>query len=221
MKYSIKTILSIYIAIGCLSCNSTQKKEVETAGEEVVPATKEELEEPVIEPPKQREPFDDEIREYGRVVGLEDGAYPMFIISIEFPERKMFADFNLNIESIAMTVEELNNLNNKYVTLYYTSELDVNLRDLQLDNVSVLGDDAFMSDNAKEIIGILSGAETATVSDLPGKITITPSNGEPLAIEYYVTEEMTSANGQEITAFYSTRSIERLTYLELSENQGE
>lgn len=221
IKYMLKIIAVLSLAMWFSGCGTATKKEEETAVEEVKPSEEIKPEEPIAEPPKQREPYENEIREYARVVGLEDGPYPMFIISLEFPERKMFRDFNLNIESIGLSVEELNNLNNKYVTFYYTSDLDVMLYDLQLKGETVLGPDAFLSDNAKEITGILTGAEAPTASDLPGQITITPAEGEPLTIKYFVTEEMTSANNKEVTAFYSTRTIENLTYLEPSEDQSQ
>lgn len=34
-----------------------------------------------------RELMDDEINEYGLVVAVEDGPYPMFVVTVEFPER--------------------------------------------------------------------------------------------------------------------------------------
>lgn len=216
-----KAILVLSIGFCCWSCDSASKKDVETTVEETEPVANEQPEKPAPDLPKKREPYDDEIREYGRVVGLEDGPYPMFAISIEFPERKLFRDFNLNIEAISLNVEELNNLQNQYVTLYYTSELDVNLYDLQLNGKTVLGPDAFLSDNAKEFTGILTGAEAPTESDLPDKLTITSPEGEPLILKYFVTEEITTANNQEVTAFYSTRTLEKLTYLEPSAEQNE
>lgn len=62
----------------------------------------------------------------------------MFVVTVDFPERQMQVDFNLNIEAIELDVSTLNNLIGKLATIYYLSELNNDLYDLQLNAKSIL-----------------------------------------------------------------------------------
>lgn len=165
-----------------------------------------------------REPSEEEIREYGIIQGIEDSGYPRFIVTMEFPEREMTAAFNLNIEAIAMDMEQLYALQGKYASIYYISEWENDLRDLQLNGLSVLGDEVY-GDRAEweTVTGKLSGAAEETMSDLPGKISVTDEHGFSTDFEWYVNAEMVEANGKEVTAFYTFSGNSIITYIEPSE----
>lgn len=163
------------------------------------------------------EPSDDEIFEFGIISNIEDGVYPMFILTLEIPERQMTESFNLNIEAISLDVESLDNLVGKYATIYYLSELENNLHDVHFNGKSLLGEYAPEEDySTRHITGVLEGAESETVSDLPGEVSITDKNGTKVIFSWYVDSEMVVANGKIVTAYYSIRGNEIITHIQPS-----
>lgn len=220
-KFFCFVLFSIILLSGC----QTQKKDsVEKPNQVTIDKTDSTESDQKIEDKgrqnivDEREPTDDEIRELGKIVNIEDGVYPMFIVTIDFPERKMKMNFDLNIESISMDAGSLNELNGKYVKFYYTSELEQNLYDIHAGGSSLLGEYAPEKDpNMKEITGTLSGAESESGGDLPDKISVTDNNGKKIIFKYYITPEMVTANGKTVTAYYSARGVQTITYLHPSE----
>lgn len=167
---------------------------------------------------EEQEPTDYEIREFGIIANVEDGVYPMFIVTVEFPERQLEADFNVNIEAIANDVEKLYNLKGSYVTFYYVIEDDNNIYDIRFQGKSLLGENASEIEGCDEVTGILSGAEKETNSDLLDEMIVTYENGRKVSFEDYITPEMVGVNGKEITVYYQTRSNETITFIRPSEN---
>jgi hypothetical protein len=163
-------------------------------------------------------PSDDEIEEYGLFVEVEDGGYPFYSVTVEFPEREMKNSFTLNIENLEIAPDALNNLKDKYVTFYYTSELDNDLYEMMLNDNSVIGEDAIeISEDLKSVTGILSGANEVTGGDLPTEITIKTKSGEEVIFELYVNPEMVPANGKEVTAYFSTRGRNKIAFIKMPE----
>jgi hypothetical protein len=162
---------------------------------------------------------DETIKEYGLIVKFEDGAYPMYIVTVEFPERRgMIMDFNLNIEAVNINGETLNNLPGKYVTLYYTSELVDDLNDIHFEGKSLYGQYApEMDDSWNQFTGTLSGAKSLS-GDLPNLIGVTDSLGETRNFELYVDDVVQKAEGKQVTVFHSIRSINTITYIEPSKD---
>ena len=107
MKKVISLLLIAMVSFQFYNCKTEIKKTVEITTKEVV------VEEPTY---TNREPTDDEIREYGIIESIEDGQYPMFVVTLEFPKRKTKASFNLNIEAISQTSSDLDSLIGKYVS---------------------------------------------------------------------------------------------------------
>lgn len=166
---------------------------------------------------EEREPTDDEIREFGRIMAIEDGPYPMFVITVEFPERKMKADFNLNIESISLTMSRLQKLKGKYATIYYLSEMKQDLYDIHRNGVSLMGEYAPEIDPSwKTITGTLIRASAETDGDLPDVVSVKDKIGNKTSFEFFITAEMVAANEKEVTAFYSEEYVETITYLRAS-----
>ncbi len=160
------------------------------------------------------EPSDDEITEFGIITEIEDSAYPVFNITVEFPERQMQETFYLNIESISMDMEGLYKLQGKFATIYYTIDDEYDLYDVKLDGKSLLGEYAPEEDySSDKVTGILEGAEKETYSDLPGIISVTDEYGRKYNFEWFVDELMVKANGKKVTAFYSTNSTTKITHL--------
>jgi hypothetical protein len=150
---------------------------------------------------------DDALRGYGLVEKYQDGAYPMFIVTIDFVEKNYRIDFNLNIEAVSIDSETLGNLVGKYVSFYYTSEWVEEVNDLYFEGKSLSGEYAPELDKEWSVIkGTLSGAESLS-GDLPSLITITNTAGESMNFEWYVDDEVMKANKKEVTAYYSGRAI--------------
>jgi hypothetical protein len=163
-------------------------------------------------------PSDDEIQEYGLFISVDDGGYPFYSVTVEFPEREMTASFTVNLENLGINSGALESLKDKYVTFYYTSELENDLYEMLLDDNSVLGEDAIeISEDLKAVTGILSGAGSVTGGDLPTNITVTPSSGEKVVIALYINPEMVQANGKEVTAYYNVRGRQEITFINISE----
>ncbi len=162
-----------------------------------------------VEPDDDYDPDvpDDAIRDYGLFEKYQDGAYPMYIVTIDFVEKNYKMDFNLNIEAVSINAETLNSLMGKYVSFYYTSEWVEDINDLYFEGKSLSGQYAPELDKEWFTFkGTLSGA-TSLSGDLPSLITITNSAGESMNFEWYVDDKVKEANDKEVTAYYSGRAI--------------
>lgn len=172
-----------------------------------------------VEDKGEREPTDDEIREFGIIKKIEDGIYPMFIFTIEFPEREFQMEFNLNMEFVNMEPKSIDQLLGQYASFYYLIEEEEDLIDVHYKGKSLMEDYVpEMSDNWRKVSGILSGAEEETVGDLPGNISVTSEQGEVYHFYYYVDTSMLKANGKEVTAFYNIHSNQKISYLRVSKD---
>lgn len=161
---------------------------------------------------------EDAIRDYGLIEKYTDGAYPMYIVTVDFVEKNFKMDFNLNIEAVSLDPQTLDNLVGKYASLYYTSEWVEDINDLYFNDKSLGGKYApELSEDWSIFKGTLSGAESLS-GDLPTLITITNSDGESMNFEWYVDDEVLKANKQEVTAYYSGRAINTIVQIEPSKN---
>lgn len=198
-------VLSLFILTGC----GQGKEQTNTS----------EPEEQAVTALDEREPTDDEIREYGILTEIEDAPYPMFSIDVEFPEREMSQSFLFNVEESPLNMESLMALRGKYATFYYTSDEEPDIYDIHYECESLLGEDAIdITDADDEITGVLSGAESVSAGDLPDEITITSKDGKAMAFECFITEEMAAGNGEEVTVFFSKRYVNRITYISHSKD---
>lgn len=209
MKIAISLLVVLTVLL--FSCKTEQKQATDNTIVE---------EEPVEESNNSdREPTNDEIREYGIVTHIEDGQYPMFVVTIEFPERQAKADFNLNIEEIPQTTSDFDSLLGNYITVYYTDNLENMLMDIHSNGKTLYGEYApEINDSYKSITGILSDAENETAGDLPTTITITEANGTKINFKEFITSEIAAKNGETITAYYYMRHNMAITYIKKSED---
>lgn len=169
-------------------------------------------------PAGEREPTNDEIREYGLVYEVEDMGYPFFAVDMEFPERQAKASFSLNIEAGGIDHDAVYNMKGKYATIYYTADDEPGLVDMQLKEKSLFGEYApeKIDPEWKKITGKLSGADEPTPGDLPGSVTVTAKDGNAVTFGYYVDNAMVAANGKEVTAYYYMRNKNNITYVKVS-----
>jgi hypothetical protein len=175
---------------------------------------------PPSEETTDQEPGEEKIRTTGIIERIEDGGYPMFVITVHFPERNEQAEFTLNVEAMAMDVSVLTSLEGKYANIHYQSKLENALYDLRFQAASLFG--AYAPETTdpawKTISGTLQGAGTETQGDLPNEFSVVNEQGEAVVFEEFITSEIAAANGQPVTAFYAIRSRETITHLSPLEN---
>jgi len=214
-------VLMLFMA-ACGAETSQVEAEGQTAEEAPAAEAATEMEEEKFEDhgPAVIELADDEIREYGKVTAVEDGPYPFYSVTIEFPERNMRQSFTVNVEGMRERMDNLKSLEGKYVTFYYLSELTNNLIDMHFEGTSLEGEYAPEFDASwKKVVGTLSGAETETGGDLPDNISVTDAAGTVYEFEVYISDAYVAANGKEVTAYYDLRGVETITYIQASEGE--
>ena len=161
---------------------------------------------------------EDILQEYGLIEHIEDGAYPFFIVTVNFIGSRAKINLDLNIEAISLDIEGLNKLQGKYATIYYTSELRNNLQDLHFNDTSVFGE--YAPDyyaGWDQITGTLKDASAVTAGDLPSYISIVGNEGKNLDFEVFIDEEMVKANGKTVTVFYTIDVANTITDIVPSE----
>lgn len=167
------------------------------------------------------EEFDDEdesIREFGLIEKIEDSGYPNYIVTVNFVDKRIKIDFNLNIESVSLDASGLVKLKGKYASINYTSDFENNLQDLHFKGKSLQGKYAPEKDDSWEkFTGILGGAENLS-GDLPRKISLTNSLGEKMTFEYFVDDETQKVNGKTVTAYYYSKVVNKIVDISPSEN---
>ncbi|GAB5525061.1 MAG: hypothetical protein Roseis2KO_29330 [Roseivirga sp.] len=201
-------IISLFILV---SCGQGKQQTNTSAPEEAV------SEEVVSDTTGEREPTDEEIREYGILTSIEDAPYPMFSIDVEFPEREMKMSFLFNVEESPLDMAELVEMEGKYATIYYIFEDDPRIEAIVRECEPIWGEIAQESNGGKEITGVLSGAESVS-GDLPGTITITAQDGTKKDFKHFIDEAIVAANNEEVTVFYYEHGPGKITYLKASEN---
>ncbi len=162
-----------------------------------------------------RAPAEGETRIDGAVTQVEDGAYPLFTVTIQ-PESGAPIALYLNAEGGAdLNSQQPANFSGQNVIAYYTTTEDLALTDLRTAaGASLLpADTPAPAADAPSITGVLSGAEAVTASDLPDVITVTDAQGAARSFEYYITEEIVAANGQQVTARYQPGARNEITLL--------
>jgi hypothetical protein len=158
---------------------------------------------------------DGETRIDGVVTQVEDGGYPQFTVTIQ-PEAGESLALYLNAESGAdLNNQEPGSFSGQTVIAYYTTADDPLLIALQSTSGApiVAPDGPALANDDPTITGVLSGADAVTNSDLPDVVTITDGQGAVHNFEYYITEAMVAANGQQVTARYRSRVRHEVTLL--------
>jgi hypothetical protein len=204
-----KFILVLAIGIASLivlSCNQFSKQEnTATTDTIAAPDTVQRQNAPV-------DSIDVEVKAYGKIKAIADGAYPMYIVTVEFPEQKKTVDLNLNVEEIAISISDLEKLRGKYAYINYKETMENRLVDIHFEGKTLYGADAPKLDASyKRVTGILSGAEQETTGDLPDALFITDSIGTKMAFKEYITPETVAKNGEKVTVYYYTNNNQTIT----------
>lgn len=160
------------------------------------------------------QPADDELQDYGVLISVEDGVYPMFVATVDFPKSANTVSFDLNAAALGVDGAALEAMVGKTVSVHYTSDLEPDLYDIKFEGRFLLGVLEGERDDLESFTGILKNAGEVTMSDLPGSLTVEAANGEAMAFEYYIDPEMVAVNGKTITAYYAMRGKNVITKIE-------
>lgn len=159
------------------------------------------------------------ITERGLLKSVEDAGYPMFVVTIEFPERKFSEVFNLNMADIQyLDAGKLSSWQGKYVSFDYTSDFYNMLEQLKVNGKNILDNGGVppkSGGNVKVVTGILSNAAEETRGDLPDIVYVTTEEEISVPFEYFITPEIVAANGKKVTAYYEERTQNVISGIEL------
>jgi hypothetical protein len=207
-----RTHLPLLLVTGLLiaSCNSSNSDSQN--------AVSDQIEDRTIDNSSEREPLSDEILEVGLVKDVQDGIYPFSVVTIEMPKSKAVINFDINVEEVGIDNQILINLKDKYLSFYYTSEMEKDLQNLFLGDKSLVTNAPSENDHWSEVTGILKGADHETAGDLPGTLVVTDADGEIHMFNYYVDELMTSGQDKEVTAYFTERPRNRITFVKQKGN---
>jgi hypothetical protein len=200
-QYLKKNCFLLLLCLMMAGCTSAPKQENEDA-----PETEEAQETGTLEDSSDED--DKLLTEYGLIQAVEGGAYPMYTITVKFPERNMIKTFSLNAEELQPRIEQLISLVGKYATIKYTSTLEPSLLDLRTKDKMIMGSGK-IDPSGKRISGKLTGAEEITNSDLPGAVQVS-NDSQTIEFRFYVYEEIQAVNGKFVEANYTLRSINRI-----------
>lgn len=208
-KYFALAAIALGLVLACTSKTSENTNEATTDEPTMTSETADEPEGFV-----SREPNDDELNEFGVIAELEEAGYPLYTVTISFPERGMSSGFSLNVESATLS-DEISKFQGQFATIYYESEESTEVLDIILNDQSLLGEYAPEDHEGLERFeGTLKGA-TSESGDLPGTLQI-EGEEETLVFEYFVDTATIAANDQQVVVYYYKRYVDIITYLERS-----
>lgn len=158
---------------------------------------------------------DKEIRATGRLISIEEGAYPMFTVRIAFDERNSEMGFNLNIEALSMANSAIDTsvlyaMQDKHIAFHYSSDLALDLYEVKFLNQYLFGEE--VDANWQSLTGILMGADHLS-GDLPSKIHLVTAENKKVEFTTFVDEALVNLNKQEVTVYYGSRTYHQITYL--------
>jgi hypothetical protein len=199
-------LLSLIIA----SCTSAPKQKTEQA-----PETQKAQESNTLD--NSADEHDELLTEYGLIQSVEEGAYPMYTITVNFPKQKMIQTFNLNAEELEPRIDQLGSFVGKYASIKYISTLDPYLIQIIKGKNMILGSTK-IDPKWKLVTGKLFGASEITSSDLPGTIRVS-NEAENISFKYYVNDDLVAINNTEVTAYYILRPNHTITSINLPEKE--
>lgn len=152
------------------------------------------------------------VEDIGMITSIEDSGYPYYNLEIEFPERQLKETFLLDLSQLdSIDPQILMSWLGQYVTFTYTSTLVNDLLDLQVNEVSILGNEGMeFPEGVKMISGTLSGAYEVTAGDRPVKISITDPEEASYTFEFFVTPEMVEAEGTLVKGYFTQRTLNEI-----------
>jgi len=154
--------------------------------------------------------------EIGTVLSIEDGAYPMFTVEIEFKESGDKTMFSLNMEGADVDRTNFYDMVGKRVRVGYTSAEETDLAAMFHGDKAILGSKDYIPEHWIETAGVLEGADAVSNGDLPDEIYVQVTGHDRMKFEFFIPEEMVAVNGEFVTVYYVTRTRNRITKLQLA-----
>jgi hypothetical protein len=152
------------------------------------------------------------VEDFGMITAIEDSGYPYYYVEIEFPERQFKETFLLDISELeSIDPQILMSWLGKYVSFTYTSTLVNDLLDIQVNDVSILGNEGMaFPEGVMMISGTLSGAYEVTPGDRPVKISITDPEEASYTFDFFVTPEMVEVEGTLVKGYFTQRTLNQI-----------
>lgn len=213
MKLTINTVSFLVLLALLSACQGNEKAAVQETPEvtevQEPENTFQEVQDEAIRPIEEGE-----TKEYGRVLTVEDGVYPMFWLQLEFPESGEVLDFEVNVQDLGWEAEEIHSMNGRFVTLYHKEDVSNDVVSVWLDGNNILDDELeAVEGETLEATGILEGAEQVTESDLPSTISVVNGAGEKVDFSLYVGPKLIEGNGKEVVVKYQERTRQVISYI--------
>lgn len=213
MKLTINTVSFLVLLALLSACQGNEKAAVQETPEvtevQEPENTFQEVQDEAIRPIEEGE-----TKEYGRVLTVEDGVYPMFWLQLEFPESGEVLDFEVNVQDLGWEAEEIHSMNGRFVTLYHKEDVSNDVVSVWLDGKNILDDELEAAEGETlEATGILEGAEQVTESDLPSTISVVNATGEKVDFSLYVGPKLIEGNGKEVVVKYQERTRQVISYI--------
>lgn len=210
----LKSCTAALLLTFCIACAPNESK---SADADVVQTPDTIAQTDAQKPVEEPTATDEDIKEMGLLKEVEDGGYPFATLTIEFPERKFQEYFTINFEEVkGASLDKVYKWVGRYVSFTYNTDLTNALLDVQIGGKSLVSDEKIeLGPDAKQISGILKGADEETPGDLPGEVTITTKNKTTMTFPFFVTAEMVKANGKSVVGFYEERNQNTITAIKL------
>lgn len=160
---------------------------------------------------------DDILTEIGILSRVEDGPYPIYSITLEFPKREMQASFTMNVEAISVDTNALYEHLNETISVNYTSDMTLNIIEIEMESGFLKGtENRDELRDYKSASGIMQDA-SVTMGDLPGTFYLEDAEDNRTYFEDYITAEMVTGNGRQVTVYYYENYINNITAIDLGD----
>lgn len=149
------------------------------------------------------------IKAEGILKSAEDAPYPMFNLSITFPDKNTTEDFSLNAEDVKTSDNQpITSLLGKRIAFEYKKETENVLLDILYKGKSVFPKDEVPAskEGLTAVTGILSNAAEITSSDLPDEVYIKTTEGVTDTFPLFISAPVVKVNGKQVTGYYEKRT---------------
>ncbi len=163
-----------------------------------------------------RDNNDEALNESGILVSVEDGAYPFYALTIEFPKNQARLSFTLNAEEVQVDIAALTDSTGEYISFDYTSDLEPMVMELELESGFVMDTENRHDLRAYKTARGLMGGAVLTMGDLPGTFFLEDAEGRRSYFEEYITEDMMAGLGRDVIVYYEMRSRNIITNIDLN-----
>lgn len=171
------------------------------------------------QPPAPAQQPDAELAETaatGRLVSVEDGPYPMFVLTLQFSDQAEPQDFNVNVEAMDVDWTKFEEWIDRDLDVRYQTTVENHILALHCEGKAVEGYAEKIDPTWFQIYGTLEGATEASIGDLPDEFSVTDAAGNTVWFTDFFGEELVAVNGKTVDAYYVAHRAQALTAVALA-----